>query len=73
MIPPAILSLVGLLESALLSLISHVWIAVEIVPDLWLARRLSSKQAVYILRGTQAVFSLALAAMGAMMIFGKAV
>lgn len=68
-----ILSLVGLSETAFLSLIVLAWIAAAIVPDIWLARRLFSRRAIFTLLGVQAAFSLAQAAMGAMMIFGKAV
>ena len=72
-IPLAILTLVGLSETAMLSLIVLAWIAAAIVPDIWLARRLASRRAIFTLLGVQAAFSLAQAAMGALMIFGKAV
>ncbi len=71
-IPLAILTLVGLSETAMLSLIVLAWIAAAIVPDIWLARRLASRRAIFTLLGVQAAFSLAQAAMGALMIFGKA-
>ena len=72
-IPLAILALVGLSETAFISLILLVWVATAVVPDIWLARRLSSRRAVFKLLGAQTAFSFAQAAMGAMMIFGKAV
>jgi hypothetical protein len=50
-----------------------VWVAAAVVPGIWLARRLSSRRAVFILLGVQAAFSFAQAAMGVLMIFGKAV
>ncbi len=72
-IPLAILALVGLSETAFISLILLVWVAAAVVPDIWLVRRLSSRRAVFKLLGAQAAFSFAQAAVGAMMIFGKAV
>ena len=72
-IPLAILALVGLSETAFISLILLVWVATAVVPDIWLARRLSSRRAVFKLLGAQTAFSFAQAAMGAMMTFGKAV
>lgn len=72
-IPLVVLALVGLPEPIFLSLLILAWVAAAIVPHLWLARRLSSRSAVLILLAAQAAFSLAQAAIGAMMIFGKAV
>ncbi len=72
-IPVVMLMLVGVSETAAMSLISLAWIAAAVVPDIWLARRLSSRQSVLLLLGAQAAFSFAQAAVGAMMIFGKAV
>jgi len=71
-IPLAILTLVGLPAALLPPLLVLVWVAAAVVPDIWLARRLSSRRAVFILLGAQAAFSFAQAVMGALMIFGKA-
>jgi hypothetical protein len=72
-IPIAILTLVGLPAAMLTPLIVLVWIAVMLVPNLFLARRLSSRPAVLTLFGVQGFFSLVQAAAGALMIAGKAV
>lgn len=72
-IPLAILTLVGLPPAVLPWLLVLVWVAAAVVPGIWLARRLSSRRAVFILLGVQAAFSYAQAAMGVLMIFGKAV
>lgn len=72
-IPVAILTLVGLPPAVLPWLLVLVWVAAAVVPGIWLARRLSSRRAVFILLGVQAAFSFAQAAMGVLMIFGKAV
>lgn len=72
-IPLALLSLLGLSEAALVLLVILVWVATAVVPDIALARRLSSRRAVVALLGAQAFFSLAQAGMGALMIFGKAI
>lgn len=72
-IPLALLALIGLSETALISLMLIVWVAAAVVPDVWLAPRLTSRRAVFTLLGVQTAFSFAQAAMGALMIFGKAV
>ena len=72
-IPLAILTLVGLPPAVFPWLLVLVWVAAAVVPGIWLARRLSSRRAVFILLGVQAAFSFAQAAMGVLMIFGKAV
>ena len=59
--------------TALISLVMFVWVAAVVVPDFWLARRLSSQRAVFTLVGVQTFFSPAQATMGALMFFGKAV
>lgn len=72
-IPLLILVLFGVSETVFVSLLVLVWVAAAIVPGIWLARRLTSRRAVFNLLGAQTLFSLAQAAMGVMMIFGKAV
>ena len=72
-IPLAILTLVGLPPAVFPWRVVLVWVAAAVVPGIWLARRLSSRRAVFILLGVQAAFSFAQAAMGVLMIFGKAV
>jgi hypothetical protein len=72
-IPIAILTLVGLPPAVFPWLLVLVWVAAVVVPDIWLARRLSSRRAVFMLLGVQAAFSFAQATMGVLMIFGKAV
>jgi len=72
-IPLVILALFGLSERVLALLLILVWVAAAIVPDIWLAGRLTSRRAVFKLLGAQALFSLGQAAVGVMMIFGKAV
>ncbi len=72
-IPIAILTIVGLPPALLPPLLVLLWVAAAVVPDIWLARRLSSRRAVLILLGAQTAFSFAQAVMGALMIFGKAV
>jgi hypothetical protein len=72
-IPLATLTLVGLPPAVFPWLFVLVWVAAAVVPGIWLARRLSSRRAVFILLGVQAAFSFAQAAMGVLMIFGKAV
>jgi len=72
-IPLAVLALVGMPEEMFLPLLVLVWIAAAIVPDLLLARRLSSWHAVFNMLGLQAAFSLAQAVIGAMAIVGKGV
>ena len=72
-IPLVILVVIGLPETVFVLLLFLVWVAAAVVPDIWLARRLSSRQAVFGLLGAQTVFSFAQAAMGVLMIFGKAV
>jgi hypothetical protein len=72
-IPIALLALVGLSETALIALVMFVWVAAAVVPNIWLARRLSSRRGVFKLLGVHTAFSFAQAAMGALMIFGKAV
>lgn len=72
-IPIAILTLVGFPAAWLPPVLILSWVAAAIVPDIWLARRLSSWRAAFILLGAQTSFSFAQAAMGVLMIFGKAV
>ncbi len=50
-IPLAILTLVGLPPAVFPSLLVLVWVAAVVVPDIWLAHRLSSQRAVFILLG----------------------
>jgi hypothetical protein len=69
----AILTLVGLPPAWLPPLLVLLWVAAAVVPDIWLASWLFSRRAIFTSLGVQAAFSLAQAAMGAMMIFGKAV
>lgn len=71
-IPLALLALIGLPPTVAVSLMVLVWVGVAIVPDIWLARKLTSRQDIFTLLKFQAVFSLAQAAMGVLMIFGKA-
>lgn len=70
--PLMILALFGPVpEEALISIIMLVWLAAALVPDLWLRRRLTSWRAIGGLLAAQSAFSLAQAAMGALLVLGK--
>lgn len=70
--PLMILALFGSVsEEVLITLIMLVWLALAVLPDLWLRRRLSSWTTVGILLGIQSAFSLAQAVMGALLVVGK--
>ena len=58
-------------EEVLISICMIVWLAAAVVPDLWLRHRLRSWMAIGVLLGAQSAFSLAQAAMGALLILGK--
>ena len=70
-IPVVILTALGLPEAMFELLVIGVWCAAAVVPDVWLARRLTSWQTICWLLGVQTAFSFAQAVMGALMIFGK--
>ncbi|MEY2796122.1 MAG: hypothetical protein RIR10_1838 [Planctomycetota bacterium] len=72
-IPLLIFALLGLSETAFVSLILIVWLAALIGPHLWFARRAPSRNTVFVVIGLQMGFSFAQAALGALMIFGKSV
>jgi len=70
--PLMILALFGSVsEEVLIVLFMLVWLAAAVLPDLWLRRRLRSWLAIGVLLGGQSAFSLAQAAMGALLILGK--
>lgn len=72
MFPMMILAIFGSVPGeVLISLFMLVWLAAAVVPCLWLRRRLTSWSAVVGLLGAQMVFSLAQAAMGALLVLGK--
>ena len=74
MFPLMILALFGSpSEEVLISLFMLVWVAAAVVPDVWLRRRLRSWTAVGVLLAVQSAFSLAQAAMGALLIVGKSI
>lgn len=60
-------------EEVLIAAFMLVWMMAAVVPNVWLRRRLVSWWAVIALLGAQLLFSLAQAAMGAMLIIGKSV
>lgn len=70
-IPLMILVAVGAPEAIFVPLLVLAWPAAAIVPDVWLAPRLTSRRAIGWLLGTQAAFSLAQAVVGVLMVFGK--
>ena len=72
-IPLLIFALVGISETAFVSLILIVWFAALIGPHLWFARRVPSRNTMFAVIGLQTGFSFAQAALGALMIFGKSV
>lgn len=70
--PLMILALLGpVSEELLIALFMLVWLAIAVLPDLWLHRRLGSWLAIGTLLGLQSAFSLAQAVMGALLILGK--
>lgn len=72
MFPLMILALFGsVAEEVFIVAMMVVWLAAAAVPDLWLRRRLRTWTAVGVLLGVQSAFSLAQAAMGALLIVGK--
>ncbi|MFZ4576521.1 MAG: hypothetical protein ACOYN0_19215 [Phycisphaerales bacterium] len=72
MFPLMILALFGSVpEEVFIVSIMLVWLAAAAVPGVWLRRQLRSWVAVSVLLGVQSAFSLAQAAMGAMLILGK--
>ncbi len=72
MFPLMILALFGSVsEEVLIALMMLVWLAAAVVPGLWLRRRLRTWTAIGVLVGVQSAFSLAQAAMGALLILGK--
>lgn len=74
MFPLMILALFGSpSEEVLISLIMLVWVAAALIPGLWFRRRLTSWTAIGVLLAVQSAFSLAQAAMGALLIVGKSI
>lgn len=72
--PLMILALFGApSEEVLIVLLMLVWVAIAVVPDLWLRRRLRSWTAIAILLAVQASLSLSQALMGVLLIAGKSV
>ena len=72
LVPLMILALFGSVpEEVLIALMMLVWMAAAAVPTLWLRRRLKSWWAVASLLTAQMLFSIAQAAMGALLILGK--
>jgi hypothetical protein len=72
MFPLLLLALFGSVpEEVSIVLLLLAWLAAAVVPDVWLRRRLRSWMAIGILLGVQSAFSLAQAAMGALLILGK--
>ena len=72
MFPLMILALFGSIpETAIIVVVSTVWLAAAALPDIWLRRRLRSWRAVTVLLAVQSAFSLAQALMGALLVIGK--
>lgn len=72
MFPLMLLALFGTVPKVvLIALLMLVWLAAAVVPGLWLRRRLTSRRGVIGLLGVQTAFSLAQAAMGALLVLGK--
>ncbi|HMN97562.1 MAG TPA: hypothetical protein PKC43_13800 [Phycisphaerales bacterium] len=72
LLPLMVIALFGSIsERALIAIFMLVWLAAAVLPGLWLRRRLRSWSALGVLLGVQSAFSLAQAAMGALMIIGK--
>ena len=72
MFPLLLLALFGpASEEVLIVLMMLVWVAAAAMPVLWLRRRLRSWMAIGVLLSVQSAFSLAQAAMGALLILGK--
>lgn len=72
MFPLMVIALFGSVsEELLIALLMLVWMTAAVVPGLWLGRRSRSWRAVIGLLGVQMVFSIAQAAMGALLVLGK--
>lgn len=72
MFPLMLLALFGSVpEEVLIVSMMLVWLAAAAVPGVWLRRRFRTWTAVGVLLGVQSAFSLAQAAMGALLILGK--
>lgn len=70
-IPLLLLVVVGVSETVFLVLLGLVWVTVAIVPGIWLARRRASRLFIGLMMGAQSAFSLAQAAVGALMIITR--
>lgn len=73
MFPLLILMLFGPPEEAIFAIVSMVWLAAALLPDVLLRLRLTSWGAVAGLLGAQSLFALAQAAMAALLVIGKSV
>ncbi len=72
--PLLILALFGSVsEDVLIAILMLVWFAAALIPSLWIRRRIGSWRGVAGLLGAQALFSLAQAVMGALLLIGRSV
>lgn len=73
MFPLIIIMLWGPPEEAIMAIVSLIWLAAALLPDVLLRSRLTTWGAVAMLLGAQSLFALAQAAMAALLIIGKSV
>jgi len=73
MFPLLILMLFGPPEEAIIAIVSLVWLAAALLPDILLRSRLTSWEGVAGLLGAQSLFALAQAAMAALLVIGKSI
>ena len=74
MFPLMVLALFGAVsEGTLVAIFMAAWLAAALVPGLCLRRRLASRRAIVVLLGAQALFSLAQAVMGALLLIGRSI